>query len=322
MRKSILSTGLILFSIIGHSEVVFNWGIDNELYYFSKEAEIFKKNIESKLGGKVKINIKTYKDVTNEKSPEEYFKTNEYQIFQSLAGNFVKTEPKLKIWEVPFLFVNDDQVEKYIVSRNGQALLSKLETSVALPIDYAFSGGFIFMYSPQPINSLAELVGKKVFLSKAFSLGDEFLKPLGIKYQEVIDHPVQEGGYGELLAAGLSDVVASEPIKGLYINLTNHRVTTRVLFVSKQALEQLNEIDRKIFVKELKKMAVRERVDSIVGKNLGIALFENRGLRLNRWTPKVVATQRRLFDIQYAELRKVIGSEVDYVDALLKKSTF
>ncbi len=320
MRKLIIVAGLHFFSIMAHSEIVFNWGIDSELYYFSKQAEVFKKTIESKLAGKVKINIKTYKDVTKERSPEEYFKSDEYQIFQSLAGNFVKTEPKLKVWEVPFLFVNDHQVEKYIVSKNGQALLGKLETAVTLPIDYAFSGGFIFMYSPQPINSLADLIGNKVYLSKAFGLGEEFLKPLGIKYQEIVDRPVQDGAYGELLGAGLPDVVANESIKGLTVNLTNHRVTTRVLFASKKALELLNEVDRKVFVKELRKMAVKERVDSIVGKNLGIALFENRGLRLNRWTPEIIVTQRHLFDAQYAEYRKAIGSEMDYVDSLLAKS--
>ena len=313
--KFLLYIFTFLFIATSNAETTFIWGISTELHYFNKVAIEFKNTIESKTNGRVKIIIQKYDDLKNEKSSQDFFKENKYHIHQQLAGNYYSQSPNLKIWNIPFLFKNDQHVEKYLNSKKAQDNLKLLENDDLLPIDYTFSGGFIYAYGPKPLQAFSDLEGKKLSIMYDFGFNSDFLKPKNIDIT-LKTYTIVDNEFHETLGSDLADLLGIVDLEKTYFTVTNHRIISRILFVSKKQIEKMTQHDRNIFISELKKFARKERALANDGKKLSLELFKNRGHHLHFWNKNDIKKAQEYFRGSYDMYYKNLKSEIDFIHSL------
>jgi len=309
----------LFFALNSFGQTVFNWGIDRELFYHIRIAKEFKAFIESKTQNRVKINIDVY-DVKNEnQSIQSYIESGKYQITQSGTGNFEQVSPLVKVWEIPFLFEDFKHAEKYIVSKNAQNVLAKFTNGTMQAIDYTYSGGPLYIFSQKKMNSFDDLVGEKFSLANDNGFSKEFLEPrkiIGLREGDLKQAPS-----GEILGAGVDGIYTRDDASQLWVNITNHRMITRIVGVSQKALASLSDSDRSLFVKEIKRLMKEERKFSMRGFEIGQELMKNRGTQVNVWDRKTKEIEFKKFNYspeRYANLQ----SEIEYIQKLSSKQGF
>lgn len=317
-EAQMLKLVVLLLCLVSYSfaNVEIRWGISKELFYYHKIAKAFKEKIEKTTNGRVNVNIILYDDVTQEVGTENSLKSEKYHIHQSFTGEFAHIRPELKVWDVPFLFRDDRHVEKYFVSKKAKANLAHLESELLLPIDYTFAGGYQFIYSRDKFESFAQLKNQNFKSFDVYGFGSKFLKYLNVHVQSDVNEPTTANPVGEIFGSGVIELTSKKEFKNYFINITNHRLLVRILFVSKKLLAKLEPSDSKLLVSELKKMALIERKLSTEGKNLNIKLLENRGANVVHWTDHQKRENSKLFQPITEEYRAQIGHEIEFIESL------
>lgn len=315
MRYSIVLT-LLFFSFVATAEKTsFTWGIRDDLVYFKKQAQAFKADIEKETKGRIKINIVTYPEKDEKgKIATDFITEKKYDIVQDLVSKFESKHRELRVWSLPFLFASYGQLEKYISSM-GADTLKKMETAALQPIDYSYSGGFLMVHGRR-LDNFKQLVGKGLIVDEEYPSYEQFLrnKKIGI-----IRDRAKGNDYVEHIIAVADEVTMSNSVVDTVVNLTDHRVISRIIFAAKPKIDALSDSDRKLFVDKLKHYAYLERLDSINGQNLLIDLLVNRGAVINKWTAEQRAQGRKFFAQEYRKFESEFPGYVEEIDKMPHK---
>lgn len=291
---------ILLFSQMTFGAVIFKWGLRDDLVYFKKNAANFKQEIESLTKGEIQIELASYKESEEKKGlATDWITSGRYGIIQELTGKLDQKNSELKVWSLPFLFRNDAHVEKYLASL-GQDVLKHLETDDLQPVDYSFSGGFLMFHGAQ-INKMDDLVGQIVTIEDGYKTYEHSLKK---KHIALNLNRHKSTHYAEQIIAVADEIAMNNTIQNTVINLTDHRVVSRVVFVSKALLNKLSKENQRLFLATLKKYLKSEREDSIEGKKLILALLKNRGAKFNPWTPEMKKSGQQFFNSDYENFEK------------------
>lgn len=292
---------------------VFTWGIRTDLIYFTKNAYHFKSEIEKKSKGRIKINIEHYPESSEDgQVVTDWVKSNRYSISQELTGKLEARYPELKLWSLPFLFRDDQHVEKYIATI-GQGVLKGMEDEYVHPVDFSFSGGFL-AFTGAKLNSLKELKGKSLTIEEGYETYNKALQDRGVKLKGERNSWAQ--GYSEQILAVADELANRFDLNKVYINISDHRVVSRIIFVNKFLLDQLSASDRELFLDTLRKYAVAERKDSVDGKHILVKLLENRGAQFNNWNAATRKKERALFEDVYRSYESSYPGVIKKVDEL------
>ncbi len=305
---------ILLVSSNSKSETKLVWGIAKDLYYHIKVAKEFKKIVEKETQERVKIEIKLFDPNVVIKSASEFILSGEYQITQDIIGNFATTLPEIKIWEVPFLFESFDHAEKYIVSKKARGVLARLSSQDIDYLDYSFSGGPMFIYSPKKIDSFEDLKGQTISINEDFGFNKDFLSRLGII--GVKEDGEKKQPAGEELAAFVDAIVSRKDFNTLWLNMTSHRFITRLICVSKKSISEMKPDDQKAFEKLMLKMMVKERKSSAYGAKIGLASVRNRGGNVNIWTKSQFLFEKEKFEKANPEYRQKFKNEIGFIEKL------
>lgn len=303
---------LLMTSSVSFGAEIFNWGILDELVYFRSQAQLFKEEVESKTNGAVKINIVPYPE-RNEKNriTTDFIKNNKYQIVQELSGKLDHINTELQLWTLPFLFRDEVHTEKFIRIL-GQKTLKKLETDKLLPVDYTFSGGFVVVRGKK-LESFEQLKGKTLSTEIGHQFYNSSLKQLGIKVN--FSRELRQD-YVENISAVADEIALHGEIVNTAINVTDHRVVSRVLFVDKAKLGRLSPEHQKIFMETLKKYATFERLESNRGRKIVFDLLKNRGAKFHVWGAKEKSEGKAMAAKLYSDFEQKHPGLVSEIEAL------
>ena len=217
----------------------------------------------------------------------------------------------MELWNLPFLFKNDKQLESFFTGALGQKHLESLETVELLPVNYSFSGGFLIIYG-QEIKSINDLSEKELTIEEKSDSYSHMLMTHKIK---AVKNDV-ELNYNELITAVADELIRKNDINKKFINITNHRVITRVVFVDKKSLLKMSAPDRKTVLDSLKKHIDLERKLSVEGRYLMLKVLENRGAIINNWTEKQKVDGRNYFKKAFSDFMIKNGDLVKQIDKL------
>lgn len=290
----------------------FTWGVRDDLVYFKRSAENFKSEIEQITKGEVKIQIVNYPEQAEVGvKVTDWIANNKFSISQELVGKLDQQHPHLQLWSLPFLFNDDAHVEKYIETA-GQSALEKMENTELLPVDYSFSGGFLGIIGKK-MDSFKELVKKDLTIEEDFDTFNGAISRLGIKVQRErnITDP-----YSEYILAVADEIASSDKVNTYYVNLTDHRVISRVVFVNKSVFNQVPEKYKAVFIETLKKHLKKEREYSVEGKNIVLSLLKNRGVKVNAWSSEKRKSEKAFFKQEYKKFEAAFPGVVEAVDKL------
>ncbi len=316
-RNTLLGFTLILMSFSTFSaEQVLRWGVNLEpLHYFIPAAKHFKRNVELRTNGRVKVELSFGEFKQDERDHLKDVETGYYHMGQETVFNLEKKAPELNLWNLPFLFQNNDQVFKYMESTLGKRTLNRLSQEKVVAINYTYSGGFVNIFG-EKLDSFSDLKGKKLGLETS---NYEYRKHL-------LDHyKIQAGEYGdnklqnsEVISSTIDELTELPLKKRRYLNVTEHRVFARILFISKSFLNSLSKKDRAIVLEEANTSAIFEREMAVASTDILTSVLENLGTKINIWNQYQKAEAKGRFKGFYSKHREKFGGEhIDFIESLI-----
>ena len=143
-----------------------------------KGAEYFKKLVDQRLKGKVKVEV--YANSTLYKDKEEV-EALQLGAVQMLAPSLAKFGPlgvrEFEVFDLPYLFDNYDELHKVTRGTVGMSLLKKLEPKGIIGLAY-WDNGFKDMSANKPLKTPADFRGLKMRIQSSKVL-DSQMRALG-----------------------------------------------------------------------------------------------------------------------------------------------
>ena len=99
-----------------------------------------------------------------------------------------------------------------------------------------------------------------------------------------MEDPPESADVSEIIAAVGDELYSSAKIKKIHLNVTDHRVISRILFISKTFLDSLPVDLRRMLLKEGRR--IEERKLSVQAKIIFLKEAAKRGIVINKWTTK------------------------------------
>jgi TRAP-type C4-dicarboxylate transport system substrate-binding protein len=239
------------------------------------------------------------------------------------AGSMTAIAPDIAIYELPYLFDSLEQVD-YVRSKMDAELIASLERKGFISFGLA-EGGFSYMMSDEPLQTVAQVGSKKVWLPSNHEVGEAVFSSADIS---PVPLPISDVLTG--LQTGLIDTIITSPIGAIALQwhtkisyVMDEPLTyfSALLVIDKKAFGKLSEDDRQtvrdIMGKAFARINEQNRKDNVNAKQ---ALL-NQGIKFVRLTPdsakewrqvgekamKQLEKQNRYSDKAYADLMKYLA---------------
>ena len=318
MRFTLLTALLLSSSLTFANETKvkeLNWGINLEpSEYFEIAAKRFKKNVEIRTNNqiKVKLHIKEYSQ--DERDHLVDVQKNKYQMGQELVSYLIDKEDIFSVWELPFLFEDDQQVFAYMESPFAKDSLKALTKHGVTAVGYTYSGGFMFTVGNK-IDHMNDLKDTKYYVEASTGKYMNLLRNK-FKIKHVIDYDKsiirKMRGSTEFLSSFLEELYEESKGLKLHLNLTRHRVFARTIFLNNDFLKTLTENEKKVILEEAKRAADFERNLSLEASNNHLDNIKNnwKDITINPWSLEKRLDHRKYFQKEYQAYEKKYGKGV------------
>jgi len=220
------------------------------------------KQIEQKTNGRVKIAVFPEATLGGEREMLEGAKLGTMDIVLSttaVAGNF---DPKMKIFDLPFLFKGREQAIKVLDGPIGQQLLDGMSSQGLVGLSFWENGFRNLTNSKRPIEKPEDIQGLKIrtmenpiHLDAWKALG---ASPTPMAFAEVFTALQQgtiDGQENPLAIISTSRLYEVQK----YVALTNHNYSPMVLIISKKVWDSFPDDIKGIFKEQAMSNAIVER---------------------------------------------------------------
>lgn len=222
------------------------------------------------------------------------------------AGSMTEIAPDIAIYELPYLFDSLEQVD-YVRSKMDAGLISSLEDKGFVSFGLA-EGGFSYMMSDEPLQTVEQVSNKKVWLPSNHEVGDAVFSSANIS---PVPLPISDVLTG--LQTGLIDTIITSPIGAIALQwhtkisyVMDEPLTyfSALLVIDKKAFDKLSENDRQlvrdIMGKAFTRINEQNRKDNVNAKQ---ALL-NQGIKFVRLTPESAKQWRQVGDAAMKKLEQ------------------
>jgi TRAP-type C4-dicarboxylate transport system substrate-binding protein len=222
------------------------------------------------------------------------------------AGSMTEIAPDIAIYELPYLFDSLEQVD-YVRSKMDAELIASLERKGFVSFGLA-EGGFSYMMSDEPLQTVAQVGNKKVWLPSNHEVGEAVFSSANIS---PVPLPISDVLTG--LQTGLIDTIITSPIGAIALQwhtkisyVMDEPLTyfSALLVIDKKAFDKLSEDDRQqvrdIMGKVFARINAQNRKDNVNAKQ---ALL-NQGIKFVRLVPDSAKEWREVGDIAMKQLEK------------------
>ncbi len=238
------------------------------------------------------------------------------------ASSMTPIAPDIAIYELPYLFESLDQVD-YVRSKMDDELINALEKKGFIGFGLA-EGGFSYMMSDEPLQSVADVRNKKVWLPSNHDVGEAVFSSADIS---PVPLPLSDVLTG--LQTGLIDTIIAPPIGAIAlqwhtkINYVMDEPLTyfsALLVIDKKAFNKLKDEDREIVRSIMndafKSINDQNRKDNTAAKqalmNQGIEFVRLPADSTKEWRQvgdkaiKMLEKQNKYSDKAYSDLMKYL----------------
>lgn len=294
------------------AEHVLRWGINHDLDYFLKASDSFKQRVESRSKGKIRVEIQ----VINK--PQEGYnhlvdvQNNVSDMSQELVFDLHREIPEFALWDLPYLFRDDAHYERFIDTPYAKGILKKMEIQGVVGLGYTYSGGFLHIFGTR-INSFRDLKGVSFGLENHSSFYKDRMSKLLETSLTGLDHDAVKGTNKRaseiIIAVGKKELFPLAKQTKFFINTTDHRIVSRVLFVSKKFFDSLPGELQTIVLEEGKRFAKVERDITIHDKNVVLKEAKKHKIGMNIWSDEQKNREKLLFKSMYDEFIKNFSAD-------------
>ena len=249
-------------------------------------AEYFKKLVEEKSGGELKVNIFPQAQLGGERDLAEGVRMGTIEMSSVAAGNLAGFVPELQVFGIPFLFRTREQVYSVLDGPVGKDLADIMLAKGFLNLSIWEVGFRNITNNVRPVKTPEDMKGLKIRVQES-KIWIEFMKRLG-----AIPSPIP---FGELYTALQQKVVDGQenPIATIYsmkfyevqkyLSLTGHTYEPALVFVNPKWFNGLDPKHQAIIreaaaeaaVYQRKTLAEKDKERFEIIKKAGVEVEEN-----------------------------------------------
>jgi tripartite ATP-independent transporter DctP family solute receptor len=208
----------------------------------------FAELVGQKTNGRIKIEVYPSGQLGDEKAVIEQVQLGAIEFTRISASPLGEFSKPYGVFSLPYIFDNVEHLWRLLESPEGKALLVGLESSRMRGLAYYASGTRSF-YGSQPLNSIADIKGKKIRVQQS-KIAMDMITALGAS-----PTPMPMGEVFTALQTGTIDGAENNfpsylsgnhyQVAKYYIN-DQHQMVPEVLLMSKVAWDKLSAEDKKI----------------------------------------------------------------------------
>lgn len=287
-------------------------------------ADMFAKLVREKTNNEVDIKVYSSGLFGSEKEAGQGIANGTLDAVIVSSAAFVGYEPRLAVFEIPFIFRDGEHARKVVLGELGQELLHLLETNVGCKpltwLDYAWeSGGRQFTNSVRPIRTPEDMKGLRIrnpeipmYQAAIRALG---AVPVAISFDELymaLDRRVVDGQHNQILHIYSQRFYEVQK----YMTIINFARTPHILVFSKAAWNRLTPSQQAILLDAAQITA--KKVPELCAENDKRMLQEIESkVQVLRLSPEEVAAFRELvIRDAYPRLRDQYGEFMDRIQAV------
>jgi C4-dicarboxylate-binding protein DctP len=289
-----------------------------------KAADYFKKLMEERSKGRVKVEVYPNGTLYKDKEELEALQLGAVQILAPAPGKFGPMGLRqFEVLDLPFLFDNLAEARKVMSAPVGRNMLKSLESKGIVGLNF-WNNGFKEMTANVPLRKPADFKGLKMRIWSSKVL-DSQMRALGANPQVI--------GFSELYQALQTGVVDGEenPTSNIYtaklnevqkyLTLSNHGWHGYVVIMNKQFLDHLPADLRKMVVTAMQDTT--DYFDSIAQHENDVALEEIRKsgkTQIITLTPQEKNAWKKALLVTHHEMEGRVGK--DLIQSIYKVTGF
>jgi C4-dicarboxylate-binding protein DctP len=217
-------------------------------------AEYFKKLVEERSKGEIKVEVYPNSSLYDDRAALEAITMNAVQMAAPSFSKFTTFVPQLELFDLPFLFNDNDHLHKVLNGEVGQKLLSMVDKKGMVGMAY-WDNGFKQVSANKPLITPEDAAGLKFRIMSSKVLEAQF-KALNANPQVL--------PFSEVYSALQQKVVdaCENPLSNLYtkkfyevqsdLTMTNHGYLGYMVVTSKIFWNKLNDQQRALLTQAMK----------------------------------------------------------------------
>ena len=316
-------TLLLLNSSIANARAIKIATVSPDGTFWMQEMRAGAKEIKQKTQGRVEFKFYPGGVMGSDESVLRKIRIGQLQGGAVTAGSMIAIAPDITIYELPYLFESLDQVD-FVRSKMDDELIKDLEKNGFVSFGMA-EGGFSYMMSDEPLQTVADVRNKKVWLPSNHPVGEAVFSSADIS---PVPLPLSDVLTG--LQTSLIDTVITSPIAAIAlqwhtkINYVMDEPLTyfsALLVIDKKAFNKLKDEDKEIVRSVMGDAFIRineqNRKDNVAAKQ---ALM-NQGIKFIRLSPASAKEWRQVGEMAKEKLEKqnkysdkAYGDLMNYLD--------
>jgi tripartite ATP-independent transporter DctP family solute receptor len=247
-------------------------------------AQFFKKEVEARSDGEIKVNIFPQGQLGNDKQMIDGTRSGVLDISMVGLNNYSGLLPESSAFTLPFMFPTRDSAYKVLDGKVGQGVLEGMEDFGIKGLGYPENGYRNMTNNVAPIRVPADVKGLQMRVNGSKALSDMFSE-LGASPQQI---PVAE--LYTALETGVVDA-QDHPIGVTlsfkfyevqkYLSMTQHAYSPLVVTMNLKKFKNLSRAERKIIMEVSAEAVAMQRELSIAKEDKMIADLEAYGMKVN-----------------------------------------
>jgi len=282
-------------------------------------ANFFKQYVEKASNGQMKVEVFPNSTLYGDREEIEALKMNAVQIIAPSFSKFTGFVPQFQLFDLPFLFDNEQQLHKFLDGPNGQKMLSLVEPKGMVGLAYWDNGFKDLSNNKREIRKPEDVAGLKFRIMSSKVLEAQF-KALGanpqvLPFSEVYS-ALQQG-----VVDGAENQVSNFYTQKMhevqkYYTVSGHGYLGYLVVTNKIFWNSLTPEQRKIITDGIREATKKEREWAAKLDDEYFAKIKSYGkIKIYTITPEEKKIWKTKLMSIYPQFYSVIGKE--YIDAAL-----
>ena len=299
-------TLLLLNSSIANARAFKIATISPDGTFWMQEMRAGAKEIKKQTQGRVEFKFYPGGVMGSDESVLRKIRIGQLQGGAVTAGSMIAIAPDITIYELPYLFDSLDQVD-FVRSKMDDELIKDLEKNGFVSFGMA-EGGFSYMMSDEPLQTVADVRNKKVWLPSNHPVGEAVFSSADIS---PVPLPLSDVLTG--LQTSLIDTIITSPIGAIALQwhtkinyVVDEPLTyfSALLVIDSKAFNKLKDEDREIVRSVMGDAFMRineqNRKDNVAAKQALV----NQGIKFIRLSPASAKEWRQVGEMAKEKLEK------------------